>query len=563
MKSDLRTRLATLIAVRIVAGTLLLGSAVLVQLNRPGALPVDPFFFLIGLTYALSVVYTVTLGYAVRWRWLVEVQLALDAVLVSSFVLVTGGVTSYFSSLYLLPIIAAAAISHRRAALQVAFTSALLYLGAVAAQYLSVPVYTTAPWHVPAAALPPVRVAQYTVAINLFGFFAVALLSGSLAERLRSARVRLEHASHQIADLRAFNDSVINSLLSGLVTLDDECRVLTFNRAASDITGVASEDAAGRSAVDVLQLPADLREQLQAMPERSLRIETVYRTADQRALEVGLTATTLAFPNGTNGYLLTFQDVTTVRRLERHARLQQRLAAVGEMAAGIAHEIRNPLASMSGSIQVLRQDLPLSDEQAQLMDIVLRESERLNETIRSFLAYARPQRFSVAKLDVARIVQDTALLLRNSADVSPSHAVALELPETPAWYEADENQIRQIIWNLATNGLRAMREGGVLRLAVRTVSQAGAGELVISVEDEGCGIPPAEIDSLFQPFHSTFEKGTGLGLAIVHRIVSDYGGVVQVSSSVGVGTAVNVRLPIRSVNWTPAPAAVGAGRSAS
>jgi two-component system sensor histidine kinase PilS (NtrC family) len=256
--------------------------------------------------------------------------------------------------------------------------------------------------------------------------------------------------------------------------------------------------------------------------------------------------TPLAFPDGGVGYLFTFQDVTTIKRLERDARLQQRLAAVGEMAAGIAHEIRNPLASMSGSIQVLRQELPLSDEQAQLMDIVLRESERLNRTIGSFLAYARPQRFAISRLDVRTVLQDAAVLLRNSADVRENHAVDVEVPDGPVWYEADENQIRQIVWNLATNGLRAMAEGGPLLLSARQeTAPDGAGDVVITVQDQGCGIASEELDTIFQPFRSSFEKGTGLGLAIVHRIVTDYSGSIQVSSTVGSGTSVRVRLPVR------------------
>src|SRR5204863_1632801 len=177
--------------------------------------------------------------------------------------------------------------------------------------------------------------------------------------------------------------------------------------------------------------------------------------------------TTLSLPDGRSGYLFTFQDVTDVRRLERGARMQQRLAAVGEMAAGIAHEIRNPLASMSGSIQVLRQELPLSEEQAQLMDIVLRESERLNDTIKSFLAYARPQRVALARLDLRRVLNDAALLLRNSAEVQDGHDIDVMVPTTEVAFEADENQIRQIVWNLATNGLRAMKSGGRLRLGAR------------------------------------------------------------------------------------------------
>jgi len=178
------------------------------------------------------------------------------------------------------------------------------------------------------------------------------------------------------------------------------------------------------------------------------------------------------------------------------------------------------------------------------MDIVLRESERLNTTIRSFLAYARPQRFQVARFDVRRALNDTALLLRNSAEVLDGHEIALDVPANELWYDADEGQIKQIVWNLATNGLRAMPHGGRLHL-VGTFGQESEG-VVLTVSDEGIGIPAGELDALFQPFHGTFAKGSGLGLAIVHRIVRDYGGEIQVSSQPGAGTTVAVRLPARA-----------------
>ncbi len=277
----------------------------------------------------------------------------------------------------------------------------------------------------------------------------------------------------------------------------------------------------------------------------SQRHECRFRTTDGRGdLDIGLTATYLESPGEGVGLLFTFQDVTKIKKLERDSAIQQRLAAVGEMAAGIAHEIRNPLASMSGSIQILRQELPLSSEQEQLMDIVLRESERLNTTIRSFLAYARPQRFQIARFDVRRALNDAALLLRNSSDVLEGHEVIVDLPPAELWYEADEGQIKQIVWNLATNGLRAMPEGGRLRLSGSV--DAISGGVVIDVHDEGVGIPPEELDSLFQPFHGSFAKGSGLGLAIVHRIVSDYNGEIRVSSRPGEGTTVSVRLPARA-----------------
>jgi two-component system sensor histidine kinase PilS (NtrC family) len=227
--------------------------------------------------------------------------------------------------------------------------------------------------------------------------------------------------------------------------------------------------------------------------------------------------------------------------------VQQRLAAVGEMAAGIAHEIRNPLASMAGSIQILRDELSLTAEQSQLMDIVLRESDRLNDTIRSFLAFARPQRNAMSDLDLRRSVTDAARLLENNAEVTARHKVVVDVPAEPVIFRADEAQIRQIVWNLATNGLRAMPDGGTLRLALRHPGASAAvdgGEVVIAVHDEGVGIAPEELDGIFQPFRGGFARGTGLGLSIVHRIATDYGGEVRVASEKGKGTTVEVALPL-------------------
>lgn len=549
---DLRRKLAWLIAVRVGVSTLLLGSAVVVQLTSPGSFPVEPLFLLIGFTYALSILWALTLKWAERHRWLVDVELACDALIVSGFVAVTGGIASYVSALYVLPIAAASSVQFRRGGMTIAILSALIYIGIVLTQYFNLAGIVGLTWLDPGTILlPPRRMAAYTTGLNVFLFFSIALLSGSLADRLQRTGARLERASSEIADLQAFNQHIIDSLTSGLATTDLQGRILTFNLAAQAITGLPALSVVGRRLEDVLDLPPNVAADLNAGAgmARGRRIETSYRTGDGRQIELGFTAAYLRTPGGKAGLLFSFQDVTDVKRLEREARLRQRLAAVGEMAAGIAHEIRNPLASMSGSIQILRQELPLSEEQAQLMDIVLRESERLNDTIRSFLAYARPQRFSIVRLDVCRVLNDAALLLRNSAEVQEGHLIDVQVPATEVAFEADENQIRQIVWNLATNGLRAMKNGGRLRLGARIeVASAGRAEtVVLEVADEGVGIPADELDGMFQPFRSTFAKGTGLGLAIVHRIVSDYSGEIQVSSTPGAGTTVSVRFPTRAV----------------
>jgi two-component system sensor histidine kinase PilS (NtrC family) len=546
--SDRRTRLARLIAGRAAISSLLLGCGVLIELNQPGTLPVNAFYSLIGLTFFLAAVWAALLPRADRWPWQADVQIALDTLVVSAFIVVTGGAGSYFILLYALPILAAASVMRRRGAIAVAALSSALYVALVALQYQG-GFDRAIGWIAAPAQLPPARVAVYMVGMHVVAFLAVGALAGSLAERLRRAGASLENASTQIANLQAFNRDIIESLTSGLVTTDHAGRILSFNHAAEIITGQPAQSAPGRDATDLLRLPEKLREVfahgLEAAPGR--REDFLYQAADGRTVEIGMAVTHLVTPGGKLGFLFTFQDITEVKRLERDARLRQRLAAVGEMAAGISHEIRNPLASMAGSLQVLRQELTLDDDQAHLMDIVLRESQRLNDTIRNFLSYARPQQPTIARIDLGQVVADTARLLSHSSEVQASHSVVADVPDAPVWFDADEGQVRQILLNLATNGLRAMPDGGRLRLAVAggdpsAWDGAAAPGATIEVEDQGVGIPPEEIDGIFQPFHGTFARGSGLGLAIVHRIVTDNGGTIEVTSAVGHGTLIRVRL---------------------
>jgi two-component system sensor histidine kinase PilS (NtrC family) len=464
--------------------------------------------------------------------------------LVSASVMLTGGIGSLLTPLYVLPIVAAGTVRFRRGALQAAALCATLYGAVVAAPYVHPTdiVGAMLGWTFDAA-LPAARVAFYTAALNIGGLFAVAFLAGSLAERVRRADGRLEKASEQIADLRFFNQFVIDNLVSGLATADEQHRLLTFNRSAIAVTARGLSDVLGKSASDVLQLPDGFTQRLDAELEgiRSKRADLYYRRGDGATIILGLAVAPMPLPDGARRFLYTFQDVTETKRLAREAQLQKRLAAVGEMAAGIAHEIRNPLASMSGSMQILRQELQLSSDQAHLMDIVLRESERLNDTIRSFLAYARPQHVDRQQLDLRGVLQDTATLLRNSHEVGGCHGIEVIVADQQVTIDGDENQVRQIVWNLATNSLRAMPHGGTLTLTA-SVDDARGNAAVLTLTDQGVGIGVNEVDAMFQPFRGS-GKGTGLGLAIVHRILSDYGAAIDVQSQPGRGTTFRVSFP--------------------
>src|SRR5437867_1553847 len=260
--TDLRRKLAWLIGIRAVISTILLGSATFVQLTSPGSFPVNPFFFLIGLTYGLTLAYAATLRYVGRFRWLVDLQLAGDALIVSAFIYFTGGIVSYFTFLYVLPIVAASTVHFRRGGLLVSTLSTVLYSGLVLQQYAGAVTGVQRVSPLVDIVLPPRLAAAYIVGLNVFGFFAVAVLSGSLAEGLRSAGARLQQASTDIADLQALNQHVIDSLPSGLVTIDPYQRVLTFNRGAALITGIGAQDAVGRLVGEVLQLPPPILQAL-------------------------------------------------------------------------------------------------------------------------------------------------------------------------------------------------------------------------------------------------------------------------------------------------------------
>ncbi len=433
------------------------------QFTAPGTFPGEPLFLLIGATYALNILWALTLKWAERFTGIVDVQLACDALVVSGFIAVTGGITSYFAALYVLPIAAASSVQFRRGGMMIATLSALLYVGIVLAQYFGLASLVGDPVLDPGSSCCRHRASSRTRRGSTSSCSSRSRFSAGRSPIVCSARARGSSA-HRARSPTCRRSTSMSSTVWRAVSRPPIGRAEFSRSTARPRTSPASRRcrSSGGGIEEVLDLPAAVAAELinarrrrgaaagrESVPDR--------RWAPDRA---GFTGHAASRPAGNAGLLFAFQDVTDIKKLERDARLRQRLAAVGEMAAGIAHEIRNPLASMSGSIQILRQELPLTEEQAQLMDIVLRESERLNDTISSFLAYARPQRFSIARLDVRRVLNDAALLLRNSSEVQDGHVIDVRGADDEVAFEADENQIRQIVWNLATNGLRAMRNGG-------------------------------------------------------------------------------------------------------
>jgi two-component system sensor histidine kinase PilS (NtrC family) len=474
-------------------------------------------------------------------RELAYAQVLGDLLIVTGIVHTTGGIESNFSFLYLISIISASIILFGRGGLVAATVASVLYGALVQALYLGAirpyPAQT-------APSLLPGQVVAYTIFLNVFAFYTVALLTSYLSESLRLTGRKLEEASDSLADLEAFHQIIVDSITSGLMTTDLEGRINFFNDAASNILAMPASQAIGQEVRALLGEKDDFLDRIKGKLEgrRFLRMEGAYLDRRGGELYLGMSVSHLLLQGEKkSGLLFVFQDLTEIKRLEREVRLKENLATMGEMAAGMAHEIRNPLASISGSVQVLAEAEELTDEQKRLMDIIVRESERLSGTLTEFLAYARPPRFEPGEVDLRLVVEETAALLKHSSEVLPEHQIALELPKTPVMLFADANQMKQITWNLARNALQAMPEGGRLQMSL---ARNGAGGVVMTFRDEGIGISGGEVHKVFEPFSGSFKRGSGLGLAIVYRIVKDYNGQIQVDSVASKGTVISVHFPL-------------------
>jgi two-component system sensor histidine kinase PilS (NtrC family) len=396
---------------------------------------------------------------------------------------------------------------------------------------------------------------QQTIqAVGLFdvAFFVVGLLSARLAERQSRSDVRLLAATQSLANLRAFHERIVESIRSGVVTTDLDGHIYTFNKAAEEITGYEEKTVRGKDAsilfFDLKRRIADSLQLINAGEGGPPRFETDCLTPEGLRVRLGYSISPLfSEANETTGVVITFQDLTQVRTLEETSRRQDRLAAIGRMAASIAHEIRNPLAAMRGSIQMLRSELDTDSHQTELMEIILRESDRLNRIITDFLSYARPRSLVQSQVNVSELLHQTFALLRHSPEILETQSIVEDAPDEPLIVDADEGQLKQVFWNLARNALQAMPQGGTLTTQLEKNS---FNRLRISFSDTGRGMTPDQVEHLFEPFSST-TGGTGLGLSIVYQIIRDHGGTINVRSREGQGTTITIELPAATSNEVP------------
>ena len=530
-----------LIAVRVVVVTTLLIGSLIIQYTVAQFLPINYVYVTAGLTYALTLIYIGVAQVIQSRRINLMIQIGGDLVVETFLVYFTGGLDSPFSFLYLVSIITASMMLQRRGGVLAASGAVILYGSLGDLMYYGFLPLPEQSWFVPT---PWTSSRLYfNMATNFAGFYATALLTSYIAEKLQKTSEELDANRQNLAELRAINQNVVESIPSGLITLTQYGTVSFINPAGCHILQVVPMSVLGRHATE---LPFfDPNEWGRVREE--LRDGTVVRREKtdfpvgsiERAIGYALTPLR-TIEGGSYGYTLIFQDLTEMKKLEAELRLKDRMAAVGELSAGIAHEIRNPLAAIAGSVQVLKSSTSLSSQEQRLMSIVLKESERLNKSIADFLRFVRPQERVPTEFDIAGSLSETLDLLANSSELRADHHIEPEIVPASFFINGDADQIRQVFWNLARNAMQAMPKGGTLN--VRTAIDDGSYNIIF--RDSGHGMSEIDLQKLFTPFRTNFPSGTGLGMAISYRIVQDHGGRIDVESKEGVGTSITVSLPV-------------------
>lgn len=541
-QNALGKRVKRLIGLRLLVAFLFLGGASILASRESPPFALPPLFVLVACTCFLSILYLLLLRGIRQIRALCGLQLWIDSLLVTALVHYTGGIDSLFAFAYIFPILAAAILLSRRSSLLLAAGSSILY-GALIniqlhglmqrAQFLSAAGITHDPGYT-----------IFQTFVNSVAFFLEAILGSNLAERLKEAGRELEQQRADLRNLRTLHQDIVANIPSGIVTLDLQGRIVSFNPTAQKILGLAADEMRDTTWRDTPFREIKPLEELfsTSTPHFSgLSQEFQIRRGDGRTSLIGINFTPLKTSDGgILGLVGIFQDLTERRQIEARLRQADRLAAVGQLAAGLAHEVRNPLAAISGAIQLVKEE---GVAWPQLLDIVLRETDRLKLVTGQFLDFARPREGLQKPCDLVALLRETVLLLEKSCDGTSTVTFSFQCEAESVMVVADPDQMKQVLWNLGLNAIQAMPGGGRLTVAIRRhMSDNGARWAAVELTDTGRGIPPGEVDRIFDPFYTTKPGGTGLGLAIVQKIIDSLGGRIEVVSREGDGVTFTVYL---------------------
>jgi two-component system sensor histidine kinase PilS (NtrC family) len=556
---ELLLRVKTIMVLRIVFLTGFVILVIAFERNSLQETPIVPLSAVLCAAYFLALASALFQRIGMNLLSIAWFQVMGDLCVIGGIIFTTGGVESPLSFLFLFVIVASSVMLPRAACYLTASGASIIYGLLVDLEYFNViqPIYF----------FPKSTVSFqgaylfYTIAINIASFFSVAYLSSILDNRLRLIKDELQNKNIDFKKLQEFHRNVVQNMVNGLMTTDLEGRVTAVNIACESITGYSLSESIGKHCYQLL--PMEEMSRLFTYKGDSIsmpyHMEGECARKDGEAILISLKISHLLSPEAdlkknleqqVEGYICVFEDRTKIHKMEEKMKQSEQLAAVGKFSAGLAHEIRNPLASLSGSIQVLKETLVTDEDQQRLMNIVLKETERVNNIVTDFLSYAQPRKSKTTVIDLTQLLQDIVILMKNSNEYDPSINIQLVAPPDHIIIQSEEAQIKQMIWNLCINGIQAMDKSGNLTMTVRKVEgyqhkkfQTDRRGVVIIVEDQGRGISPEEQESIFDPFFTTREEGVGLGLPTVKQIVERFAGYIGVESELGRGTCFDIFLP--------------------
>ena len=495
------------------------------------------FYALIGTNVLITLLSAFFINRLHDNTYFIWSQVLWDILFVTALIYISGGINSLFTFLYILSVINASILLGARGTIIAALGYLFLYTLLVAGQQVGMiqPLGLD-----PVEEMEPIRTQDliFKIVLNGSAMLIAAWLSSKVTDQAKRINRKLLQKQNDLEELKALNEHMVQSISIGLFSLDPEAMITFANQSASRILGVDRKVYIGANIMKLFP-DIDLGYESTRLPQEI----TFGEGERQRFLNIA--SSILTNDQGENiGWIVSFQDMTELRRMEEEIKRADKLAAVGKLAAGIAHEIRNPLASMSGSIQLLRNELELDPVNQNLMDIVIRETDRLNMLITDFLAFARPSNMDPELVDLSALLSETLGILRNDPMCREGVVIEKNLSESH-FVNADSDQLRQLFWNLLTNALQAMPDGGTLRVAAghtEPENENGRG-VIVSISDTGMGIDEENKENLFDPFFTTKEMGSGLGLTTAYRIIENHQGRIWCESKQGGGTTFFVFLP--------------------
>lgn len=552
LRPELSARLQTLMFLRVLFVSFLLGASIFIQVKETQtyfAYIQTAHFFLLATIYFLTFIYVILLKYSKNLLWFAYFQLLVDTLFVTAIIYTTGGIDSVFSFLYILTIINGSIILYRKGGMLIASSCSILYGLLLDLHYYNVihPLGIRGPHTTEHEAIH----LFYLIFVNITGFYLAAYLSSYLSEQTRKSRFELKEKQIDIDKLEILNKSIIESITSGLIALDGQNKIIFFNPAAEKIFETKAYNVSGQRIEDEFPfLSGFLPEGVSTSTEMSEKIppfvDLPYLKPNGDKIHLRLSISPLRFPSGyKDGSILVFQDVTEIKKIEAEMKKVEGLAIIGELAAGVAHEIRNPMASISGSIQMLAEGLEKDNVNRQLMDIVSREINRLNNLVNDFLLFARPKKANWQKFDLNQLILESLELFQNSQHWTEKTKLVTDFRQDIK-IESDPEQIKQVLWNLFINARDAMPDGGSLYVITELNSNEthkGHKMVKIIVRDTGEGFDDRALSQLFIPFFTTKEGGSGLGLATVKRVVEGLHGKVNGGNHPERGAHITILLP--------------------